>query len=232
MSTTPHHTETKSKQGHHGTMTSYVAGFILSLLFTLIPYYLVVKKPTDKHTILATIIAFAVLQLVVQVVFFLHLGREKKPRWNLFFLTSTIGIILVVVLGSIWIMNHLHYNMMPMDVTDKVANDEMVHQINGKQTGTCPGGTGVNYKIELKNNMASPSHVDAHLCDTLTIMNMDDTERMIMFGVYGKNEMYAGEMGKTLRSGRNMVVTLTELGTHQFHDHMQQAVSGDFTVMP
>jgi cytochrome o ubiquinol oxidase subunit IV len=224
-----HDTKTEPKPKHMAA-TPYVVGFVLSLVFTLIPYYLVVQKTFNTRALLATILGFAVLQLVVQVMFFLHLGREKKPRFNLVFLISTIGIILVVVGGSIWIMNHLHYNMSAVNVTDKVSNDEAVHHIDGEQIGTCPGGTGMNYKIELKNNTANPRHIDAQLCDTLTIVNLDGEARMINFGVHEKHQTYAGETGKTIRPGRNMVITLTEPGTYKFHDHLLDEISGDFTV--
>ena len=229
MNKESHNTDTKHTP-EHVTVTPYVIGFVLSLVFTLIPYYLVVNKTFNSNTLLATIIGFVVMQLVIQVVFFLHIGREKKPRFNLLFLISTIGIILVVVGGSIWIMNHLHHNMSATEVTNKVANDEAVHQINGAQAGSCPEGTGTIYKIELKNNTASPGHVDAHLCDTLIVMNLDNATRQINFGVHDKHMAYAGDTGGALRPHRNMVLRLTELGTYKFHDHLLDEVSGDFTV--
>lgn len=228
---TQYHDTPSPKREHH-TLQSYIVGFALSLVATLVPYYLVVQKAASRQTILVLIVWFAVLQLVIQVVFFLHLGRERKPRWNLFFLASTMGIIMVVVLGSIWIMNHLHYNMMSKEVTDKIVNTEAVHTINGMQAGTCPGGTGTVYKIELKSNQASPNHVDARLCDTIMLINMDDQVRDIEFGVHEEHVMYAGEGGQEIRPGRNMVITLTELGTFRFHDHIQDRISGDFTVNP
>jgi cytochrome o ubiquinol oxidase operon protein cyoD len=230
MSSIEHPTSPEPKQPPVKA-TMYVVGFVMSLVFTLIPYYLVVKKELNKNTLLATIIGFAVTQLIIQVVFFLHLGREKKPRFNLVFLMSTISLILVVVVGSIWIMNHLHYNMMPKDVTDKIVTDEAVYQVSGKQAGTCPG-TGTNYKVELKGSTLTPSHVDAHVCDTITIVNMDKSDHAINFGAYGQHETYAGEAGESIRSDHSVVITLTELGTHKFHDHVQGGATGDFTVKP
>jgi cytochrome o ubiquinol oxidase operon protein cyoD len=66
--------------------------------------------------LLVSIFALAFTQLSVQLLFFLHLGREKNPRWNTFFLLSTLGVVLVVVVASIWIMNNLNYNMSPAQV--------------------------------------------------------------------------------------------------------------------
>src|SRR5688572_2414166 len=111
------HTTTK---GEHGTTGSYVIGFILSLVFTLIPYYLVVNKTVTGTAILATILTFGVVQMLIQIFFFLHLGRGPKPMYNVVFFGATASLILVVVLGSVFIMNHLHYNMSPTEVTKKL----------------------------------------------------------------------------------------------------------------
>ncbi len=222
----PEHSE------HHGTMTSYVTGFILSLVFTLIPYYLVVHKTFNKTGIMATIFVFAVLQMTVQVVFFLHLGREKKPHWNTLFLLSTISIIFLVVGGSLWIMKHLQYNMAGMEVTNKITADEALYQVSDKQAGTCPAGTGKNHEIMLMDNVATPAHVDAHVCDTLTFMNHDATTRKIDFGARTDNKpaMYAGESSMTAYGRHDTPMRLTELGTYQFHDSKEANITGDFTV--
>ena len=71
-------------KAERGTITSYVIGFLLSLVFTAIPYYLVVNKTVEGNTLLATILGFAVLQMAVQIFFFLHLGRGPKPLYNVF----------------------------------------------------------------------------------------------------------------------------------------------------
>jgi cytochrome o ubiquinol oxidase operon protein cyoD len=210
----------------------YVQGFVLSLVFTLIPYYLVVNKTITGNVLLATIIGFAVLQLVVQLVFFLHLGREPKQLYNVVFLFNTLGIILVVVGASIWIMSHLTHNLSGTDVTNQISADEAVYNVMGVQTGTCPGGTGTNHKVILKNNTATPSHTDAKLCDTLTIVNEDHAVREIAFGEHEHHGEYAGQGDDVIGPGRNMFITLTESGTYKFHDHLQDKITGDFTVTP
>jgi cytochrome o ubiquinol oxidase operon protein cyoD len=58
------------------------------------------------------ILALAVVQLVVQSVFFLHVGRDNK--WKLITYLFAILIVLIIVVGSLWIMNNLNYNMMQM----------------------------------------------------------------------------------------------------------------------
>lgn len=221
-------------KSEHGTTGSYVTGFVLSLLFTLIPYYLVVEKAVSGKALLATILGFAAMQMVVQVVFFLHLGREKKPRWQLIFLIMTIGGIMLVVGGSLWIMHHLHYNMTPVtpaDALKKLVEDEGIYQIDGEKTGACKG-VHATHKVTLKDGAISPSHIEARVCDKLTFINEDDAPRYIMFGSFDEPEAYAGEDMLTVRKGRATTIVLNEQGTHQFHDHKNNKTVGDFTVIP
>ena len=108
----------------HGLYKMYSIGFILSLIFTIVAYHLVVAKVLSGEILLMTILVLAVAQLVVQLYFFLHLGSEQKPRWNLISLINTVGIIFLVVIGSIWIMNHLNNNMTPQQMNMKIIQDE------------------------------------------------------------------------------------------------------------
>jgi cytochrome o ubiquinol oxidase operon protein cyoD len=224
---TSHHEE-------HGTTGSYVIGFVLSLIFTIIPYYLVVEKVVSGMTLLATILGFAIVQMIIQIVFFLHLGREKKPHWQLLFFISTVGIILVVVGGSIWIIHHLHYNMTPVTpdgASKKLIEDEGIYQIQGQKTGACQGQY-TTYKITIKDGVPSPSHIDAHKCDKLTFINEDDKTHYIMFGTLEHPEAYAGEDMLTVTKRRAKMIVLSETGTHRFHDHLNSKTAGDFTVRP
>ena len=97
------------------TLASYTIGFLLSIVLTLAAFFVVIN-PGAFHVgygaIVPTILVFAIVQLFVQLIFFLHLADETGPRWKLVAFISTTVIILIVVVGSIWIMNHLNYNMM------------------------------------------------------------------------------------------------------------------------
>lgn len=103
----------------HGTLGMYMTGFALSILFTLAPYYLVVHGVVSGRSLMVLLAGFAVLQLLVQLVFFLHLGRESKPRWNAMILAFAALVVLIVVIGSLWIMYNLNYSMMTPAETDR-----------------------------------------------------------------------------------------------------------------
>lgn len=215
----------------HGTMKSYVIGFILSLVFTFISYYMVVNQTVRGSLLLATILAFAVLQMIIQIIFFLHLGRGPKPLYNVVFFISTVGIILLVIGGSIMIINNLHYNMAPLDQAKKLANDEGIYQIGGEQTGACQGQH-ANHQITIKNDQVSPLYTLARKCDTLTFINEDSGIREINFGAHPQHEVYAGETELLIRKSKAKTITLSESGTYQFHDHLHAETAGGFTVNP
>ena len=210
-------------------MRSYVTGFLLSLVFTFIPYYLVEKHTLSSTVLLDTILAFAFVQMIVQVTFFLHLGRGPKPRWNLFFFMATGVIILGVVGGSILIIDNLHYNMSPLDQTKKLIGDEAITQVDGTKTGACPAIL-ASHIITIKDGKVSPSHTDAKKCDKLTFINQDSGMREIAFGAHPAHEAYAGNIDLSIGNGRNKTITLSEIGTYSFHDHLQEETAGDFTV--
>lgn len=221
------HTSHASK-GEHGTAMSYVIGFILSLIFTLIPYYLVVNKTVTGTTLLVTILGFGFIQMFIQIFFFLHLGRGPKPMYNVVFFGATISLILVVVGGSVFIMNHLHYNMSPTELTKKLAQKEGIDQVGGEKTGACQD-LGANHKVTIKNGTVSPLHSEAELCDTLTFINEDEALREISFGSHPRHDSYAGESEIKLQ-GRPKSITLNQPGEYIFHDHLDPTTYGYFNV--
>lgn len=100
------------------TLKSYIIGFTASLALTFAAAWLAWAdmrsggKMLSWQSFYGAVIGLAIVQLVIQLVFFMHLAGEKGPRWRLVAFVSTAGIILIIVAGSVWIMNHLNYNMM------------------------------------------------------------------------------------------------------------------------
>ncbi len=97
----------------HVNLKSYVWGFVLSLVLTLAAYFSVSCKILPYTPLLCTILALAIIQTTVQLILFLHLGEEKKPYWHLLTFLFMLSILIIIVLGSLWIMAYLNYNTMP-----------------------------------------------------------------------------------------------------------------------
>lgn len=95
------------------TRKSYIVGFVLSLILTLTAYFAVTNEVFAKEQIPYFICSLGLVQAVVQLIFFLHLGSGSHPRWNVVIFLFMFAVLLIVVVGSLWIMAHLNYNMMP-----------------------------------------------------------------------------------------------------------------------
>ena len=95
-----------------GSLASYVAGFLLSVALTIAAFALVTEADLSRSFVVAGIFAAAVVQIVVQLHFFLHLDRSSAMRWNALALLFTLLIMGLFVGGTLWIMHSLHYNMM------------------------------------------------------------------------------------------------------------------------
>lgn len=106
------------------TLALYVSGFILSLILTDAAYLAVTEQLFSGSVLMWIIIGLAILQVLVQLYFFLHLGRETKPRWKLVVLLFMLLVLFIVVFGSLWIMQNLDYNMMPHEAGEYIIQDE------------------------------------------------------------------------------------------------------------
>ena len=92
---------------------TYTTGFILSLLFTFIAYYFAMHHEIPSVLALASIIVLAFAQFILQMMCFLHLGKEAGSREKIIVLSATILIVCILVVGSLWIMSSLNSRMMP-----------------------------------------------------------------------------------------------------------------------
>jgi cytochrome o ubiquinol oxidase operon protein cyoD len=103
---------------------SYITGFVLSVLLTLAAYASVTNHSLGNMTV-GIIAGLAVAQLLVQLVFFMHLGRGKSAQLNLVAFAFMLVVVGILVIGSLWIMRNLNSYMSPEEM-----NDYMVQQVN------------------------------------------------------------------------------------------------------
>ena len=97
----------------HGTVKQYSIGFIVSVILTVVPFYMVMNAADfSRGSIVATIAITAIAQILIQLVYFLHMNSSAEQRWNVIAFIYTILTIAVLLIGSVWIMNYLHSNMM------------------------------------------------------------------------------------------------------------------------
>ena len=101
--------------GYHATVKGYAVGFLLSLVLTAIPFWLVMAKVLPPEATRFIILGFAGVQVVVHMVYFLHLNAKVEGGWSMLALLFTVIVVVIMLAGSIWVMYHMNANMMPMD---------------------------------------------------------------------------------------------------------------------
>lgn len=103
----------------HGSLRSYIIGFLTSLLLTAVSFALCLYKPFSEMTTIYTIVSLALIQAVVQLLYFLHLGQEDRPKWETGVFFMMLLLLLIIAIGSLWVMNDLNERMMidmPMEM--------------------------------------------------------------------------------------------------------------------
>jgi cytochrome o ubiquinol oxidase operon protein cyoD len=101
--------------GFHATLKDYLTGFVLSVVLTAVPFWLVMGKVLGGSGITtAVILSLAVVQIVVHVIYFLHMNARSQGGWSMLALIFTLVLVVIALAGSLWVMYHLDHNMMPV----------------------------------------------------------------------------------------------------------------------
>lgn len=114
MSHDHHDNHHEEEGGYHATYKGYLIGFILSVVLTAIPFWLVMGKVLPSPRVTAfVILGFAAVQMIVHMVYFLHLNAKVEGGWSLLAMVFTTALVVIMLSGSIWVLYHLNTNMMP-----------------------------------------------------------------------------------------------------------------------
>jgi cytochrome o ubiquinol oxidase operon protein cyoD len=108
--------------GYHATAKGYMIGFVLSVVLTAIPFWLVMAKVLPSSATAGIILAFAAVQMIVHMVYFLHLNAKVEGGWTMLATVFTIGLVVILLAGSIWVMYNMNANMMPMPDPQAMRN--------------------------------------------------------------------------------------------------------------
>ena len=96
----------------HGSVKSYLIGFVLAVILTVIPFWVVMSGDFSRTVSGVVIAVTAVLQMLVHLVFFLHLDRSSESRWNVNAAVFTVVVIGIIVAGTLWVMHNMNVHMM------------------------------------------------------------------------------------------------------------------------
>ncbi|QKS01792.1 cytochrome o ubiquinol oxidase subunit IV [Sphingomonas sp. CL5.1] len=123
MSAREHHHHEDATGAPHGTRRGYLTGFLLSVLLTAIPFALVMSGVIADQRITAAIVAaLAAVQIVVHMIYFLHMNTRSENGWSLMALIFTLVILVIVLAGTLWVMINMNHYMMPPMIGQPAAH--------------------------------------------------------------------------------------------------------------
>lgn len=122
----------------HGVTTGkYMVGFILAIILTLASFIPVMQGMLDNWAVSTKVIyliGMAVIQMVVQIVFFLHLNEGPDAKWLVGSMWFGALCVVIIIGGTWWAISHLNYNM--MGGSGRIVQPDLVDQIPGGSPAT------------------------------------------------------------------------------------------------
>ena len=99
--------------GEHGTFKGYMTGFVLSVILTAVPFWFVMGDVFASTALtVVLILLLGIVQIFVHLRYFLHMDSRAEEGWQLMALFFTLILVVIVLVGSVWVMAHLNANMM------------------------------------------------------------------------------------------------------------------------
>jgi cytochrome o ubiquinol oxidase operon protein cyoD len=115
------HHQTHTIAGH-GNFATYLTGYVLAILLTLVAFGTVAFKLFPSGDTTAVITLAAICQAVVHMWFFLHMFRKSTPFWNTISFAFTVLVIILLIGGSLLILLSANYNMMPQSMPSQIPS--------------------------------------------------------------------------------------------------------------
>jgi len=109
------HTPGTDARGGNGRWPTYTIGYVLAGLLTAASFAMATSHLLTPASLVAALVVLAIGQMVVHLIFFLHITTAPAQKTNILAVVLTLLIITLVVIGSLWIMAQLNHNMIPMD---------------------------------------------------------------------------------------------------------------------
>lgn len=100
-------------EGHgHGSIVSYIVGFILSVILTLGSFWSALGGALSYSAVVISLGVLAVLQIFVQVTFFLHVSAAPEQRTEVVSFLFSVFVALVICFGTLFVMYNVGHLMM------------------------------------------------------------------------------------------------------------------------
>jgi cytochrome o ubiquinol oxidase operon protein cyoD len=113
--TAPGDDRTLDKAGMASAIRGYLIGLVLATGLSIASFVIPTSDLVWAPAIPVAFIVFAIAQMGVHLVFFLHITTGPDNTNNVLALAFGVLIVFLLLAGSLWIMANLNHNMLPMD---------------------------------------------------------------------------------------------------------------------
>ena len=96
-------------------IVGYLTGLGLAILLTATSFFVAGTNLVWEPSIPVALVVLAIAQMGVHLVFFLHITTGPDNTNNVLALAFGVLIVILLMGGSLWIMDNLNHNMVPMD---------------------------------------------------------------------------------------------------------------------
>jgi cytochrome aa3 quinol oxidase subunit IV len=102
------------KNKEHGSKKTFpwphVIGYVGSILLTVLALWFTVNAPFSQGSIITILLMLAVLQILIQLIFFMHITEKRGPAYHSIAIALGFLFTFAVVAGSLWVMTFNSFN--------------------------------------------------------------------------------------------------------------------------
>jgi cytochrome o ubiquinol oxidase subunit IV len=95
-------------------LLGYLVGLFLAALITVVAFFIAGTSLVWGPSIPLALVVLAIAQIGVHLVFFIHITTGADNANNVLALAFGVLIVMLIMVGSLWIMANLAQNMTPM----------------------------------------------------------------------------------------------------------------------
>jgi len=105
--------EPETREGVRAAVRGYLIGLVLASALTVASFWASSTHLIYGPVVPGALVALAVAQMGIHLVFFLHITTSPDNTNNVLALAFGVLIVFVLVFGTVWAMAHMNANMMP-----------------------------------------------------------------------------------------------------------------------
>ena len=94
-------------EDHDSDLRSYLWGFAFSIMLSVAAFAVMLCGIFGRETTMVVLGCLAMLQLFVQLRYFLHIDGRRESQEDLYLILFSVLVLLMMVIGTVWVLGDL-----------------------------------------------------------------------------------------------------------------------------